>query len=139
MAVTHFVTQFTHVCRHFEAYCRKQKQNLRENCFENVVSEIYQENLFCPQNPPKILNVFMVFQFYFILFLHFFLKVVLWTHRPFFLKSETTFSKQFSLNNFFCFLLYTPKCLETCVNCVTKCVTAKIYPMKVLIFQIIFF
>ena len=32
-----------------------------------------------------------------------------------------------------------PKCLETCVNCVTKWVTDKIYPMKVRILQIIIF
>ena len=29
--------------------------------------------------------------------------------------------------HFFCFLFYTPKCVETCVNCVTKCLTNKIY------------
>ena len=40
MAVTHFVTHFTHVSRHFGGYCRKKTKILRENCFENVVSEI---------------------------------------------------------------------------------------------------
>ena len=43
---------------------------------------------------------------------------------------KTVFSK-----DFFCFLLLTPKCLESCVKCVTKCVTSKIYPMKVRILQ----
>ena len=36
----------------------------------------------------------------------------------FFYKSETTFLKPFALYNFFCFLLYIPKCLKTSVNCV---------------------
>ena len=39
MAVTHFLTQFTHVSRHFGAYSRKQTKLFRENCFENVVSD----------------------------------------------------------------------------------------------------
>ena len=41
---------------------------------------------------PKIVVDFMVFIFLFLFFLHFFPKVVLWPHRPFFLKSETRFS-----------------------------------------------
>ena len=36
MAVTHFVTQFTHVSRHFEVYSRKEKYCLGKT-FENVV------------------------------------------------------------------------------------------------------
>ena len=43
------------------------------------------------------------------------------------------------LNIFFCFLLLTQICLEICVNGVPKCVTAKIYPMKVQILQTFFF
>ena len=39
MAITHFVTQYTHVSIHFGVYCRKQKQMFRENCFENVISD----------------------------------------------------------------------------------------------------
>ena len=56
-------------------------------------------------------------------FLHLFPKVFLWTHGPFVNKSETPFSKQFSLNIFlnFHFNLY---------NCVTKCVTAIFTPWK---------
>ena len=40
MAVTHFVTQFTHVSRNFEVYSRKRKKLLRENCFANMVSDL---------------------------------------------------------------------------------------------------
>ena len=40
MAVTHFVTQVTHVSRHFEVYSEKQKKMSRENGFENVVSDL---------------------------------------------------------------------------------------------------
>ena len=39
----------------------------------------------------------------------------------------------------FCFLHLTQKCLETRVNRVTKCVTTKIYPMKVRILQFLSF
>ena len=38
LAVTHFVTHFTHVSRQFEFLSRKQNKLFRENCFENVVS-----------------------------------------------------------------------------------------------------
>ena len=66
----------------------------------------------------------------------FFFKVVLWTNiaifqkRTFFSKlfhgqmtapfhkSETRFSKQFSLRHFFCFLFEAQECLETRVNCI---------------------
>ena len=40
MAVTHFVTQFTHISRHFGVYSRKQKKMVRANCFESVVSDL---------------------------------------------------------------------------------------------------
>ena len=47
MAVTHFVTQFTHVSRHFEVYRRKQKnKKIRENCFKNEASD-YKINGLC--------------------------------------------------------------------------------------------
>ena len=58
------------------------------------VSEIHKNDLFCPYNLPKISNTFMFFCLF--VFSHFFL-VVLWTHQPFFDKSETTFSKPFFL------------------------------------------
>ena len=50
MAVTHFVPHFTHVSRHFGVYCRKQKKLVRENCFENVVSEVNKKWFKSPQN-----------------------------------------------------------------------------------------
>ena len=42
-AVTHFVMQFTHVSTHCGVYNRKQKQLFRENCFENMVSDLKQK------------------------------------------------------------------------------------------------
>ena len=47
--------------------------------------------------------------------------------------------KQFSVNNMFCFILEAWECLETCVNCVTKCVTDEIYPNESPIFRNNFF
>ena len=42
LAVTHFLTQFTHVSRHPIVKNRsKQKKFFRENCFENVVSNVW--------------------------------------------------------------------------------------------------
>ena len=38
--------------------------------------------------------------------------------KPFFHKSETIFSKQFSLSIFSCFLFEAQECLENCINCV---------------------
>ena len=49
---------------------------------------------------------------------HFFLKLFYGQMKPFFYKSEATFSKQFSLRHFFCFLFGAQECLETYVNCV---------------------
>ena len=46
MAVTNFVTQFTHVSRNFEIYSRKQKNIFRDNCLENVVSDL-KKNVIC--------------------------------------------------------------------------------------------
>ena len=50
MAVTYFVTQFTHVSRHFGVYSRKQKKSFRENCFENMVLDLKEKWPMCPQN-----------------------------------------------------------------------------------------
>ena len=50
MTVTHFVMHFTHDSRHFGVYCRKLKKMLRENYFENVVSEINKKKVKSPQN-----------------------------------------------------------------------------------------
>ena len=45
MAVTHFVTQFTHVVRHLEFRVENKKKLFRENCFENVVSDVKKNGL----------------------------------------------------------------------------------------------
>ena len=45
MAVTHFVTHFTHVSRHFGVYSRKQQKRFKENCFENKVSDVNKNGL----------------------------------------------------------------------------------------------
>ena len=51
-----------------------------------------------------------------------FSKSLYWQFRPFFHKSEITLPKQFFPQwLFFCFLLETPGCLETCVFGVTNC------------------
>ena len=39
-AVMHFVTPFTNVSRHPQVSGRKHKKMFRENCFENMISEI---------------------------------------------------------------------------------------------------
>ena len=67
----------------------------RENFFENLVSQIYKKNKFFPQNPPESSKYWERFIFSFLL--HFFLKVVLWTHKQFFHIFKTVF-----LKNFFC-------------------------------------
>ena len=57
-----------------------------------------------------------------------------------FLKiSETKFSIQFSQNNLFLSSTLSMPKKKTRLNDVTKCVTAKIYHMKVLILESIFF
>ena len=76
----------------------ERRRKIRENCFKNVVPGI-QKRTSCPCNLPKILNAFNFFFFQLLLVFYFFLKVVLWTHKFFFHKSETPFSEQFSLNN----------------------------------------
>ena len=45
---------------------------------------------------------------------------------PFFHKFKTISSKQFFLEKKCCSLLQAPKCLLTCVNCVTNCAMPKI-------------
>ena len=46
MAITHFVTQFIHVLRHPRVKNRKQKKIFRENCLENVVSDLWTKNVY---------------------------------------------------------------------------------------------
>ena len=113
----------------------KNKKIFRENCFDNVVSHLWKELFVCTQNYFKkkvqilrkiktknhesVHNLWRILQTKIVLLVNFWDQI----------------AKQFSLNNYlFCFLFYTPKCLETCVNCVKKCIMAKIYPMK---FQIL--
>ena len=45
MAVTHFVTQFAHVFRHLRVKNRKREKNLRDICFEKVVSDLWEKSL----------------------------------------------------------------------------------------------
>ena len=47
-----------------------------------------------------------------------------------------TWSQKFT--KWTCFVPMIRQRLETCVNCVTKCVTAQFYPLEVQIFKIIF-
>ena len=49
------------------------KKLFRENCFENLVSEIHKKNKLRPQNPPKIVDAFIFF-FYFFYFTIFILN-----------------------------------------------------------------
>ena len=135
MAVTHFLTQFTHVSRHFLTWNRKKKKigktvwKVWSQKFTKITCFI---PIFCQRLGPLLL-FFIFFYYYF-----FSSKSCFVDTSSFFDKSETTFSKQFSLIFFVCFLIYTLKCLETCVNGVTKCITAQFYPLEVQIFEIIF-
>ena len=54
----------------------------RENCFENVVSEIHKNDLFCPYNPPKIRNDFM-FAIFFYIYIFFFLVFAIFSKSNF--------------------------------------------------------
>ena len=133
MAVTHFVTQFKPVSRHFGVYSRKQKKFGRENYFENVVSDLQKKNL-CPQKlleksaktkKIKTKNHESVYNLWRTLGTKLVVLVDFWDN-----ICKAVFSKHLCF-----FLFYTKKCLETYVNCVTKCVTAKICPRKVQILE----
>ena len=132
MAVTHFVTQLIHISRQFRVYSRKQKKSglgklfwkygLR--CIEKIAYVSTKLILEKVQKTGKNLKK---------------------KHKKKHLESlsdsgdKTSSSDRFLRPNFktvfsklfFCFLLLAPKFLETCVYCTTKCVTTKIYPMKV--------
>ena len=83
-AVTHFVTHFTHVSRHFGVESRKQK-----NCLGKTVLKMWsQNNQLCPQNLLKIVNAFIVLFFIIVFFylqfyLFYFFSHFLWTLNPF--------------------------------------------------------
>ena len=82
--VTQFHAQFTHISRQFWALNRKQK-----NCFGKTVLKMLSQ--ICGKNPMLANKVTLK-------------KVQKSRHiKSFFSKSETTFSKQFSLNYFFVF------------------------------------
>ena len=49
MAVTHFVTQFTHVLKH-PRFLNRKKKLFKENCFENVVLDLWDKKPIRPQN-----------------------------------------------------------------------------------------
>ena len=130
MAVIHFVTHVKHVSRHFEV-CSKNKNTCLGKTVLKMWSQIYQKKIAylsiklpLEKSPKK--NIYIYIKTFTIF-------------GSFWQISDTTFSKPFSRNIFFNFLFQTPKCLETCVNCVKKCVTGKTYPTKVQILQTIFF
>ena len=97
LAFTHFLTQFTHVSRHPQA---SSKTVLK------IWSRKSKRRSYLASESAKDCGHFHVF---FSKKKKLFLKVVVWTHGTFVHKSETTFLKQSSLNNYFCFL----KCLDT--------------------------
>ena len=116
--VTQFHAQFTQVSRQFLAFNRKQKKLFKENCFENMVSVLSKTNPMCPSNYFEKKVCSQVFKFFgFLLFCTFFSRSFYGLTQESYHQSETILSKQFSLNNFFCFLLKAENCLETCVNC----------------------
>ena len=45
--ITQFVTQFTHVLRHFEAKSRKQTNKFRKNSFDNMLSNFWKNIINC--------------------------------------------------------------------------------------------
>ena len=114
----------THVSRHFGVYSRKQKKRFRENCFENMVTFRKKVQIL---RKVKTKNHESFHNLWRILWTKLVLLVEFWDHifQQFCLKKK-------------CFLLYTPKCLKPCVNGITKCVTARIYPIKVWILETIF-
>ena len=52
MAVTHFVTQFTHVSRHFGVYSRKQKNNYLGKTVLKIWSQIKNKHCLCVPKTP---------------------------------------------------------------------------------------
>ena len=99
-AITQCLKQFTYVSRHFKVQNRKKLIYLRKTVLKIWFQKFTKNNYCCPYKLPNIINAFMVFTFKWFLVFELFLKVVLWIHRLLSHKSETTFSKQFLLNNF---------------------------------------
>ena len=126
MAVTHFVTLFTHVFIHPRDENRKKNYLLttvlkmwsqicwkKSICVHKTTFKQNLQKLKTTKNHKSIHNLWKLKQTKIILFMNF------WDH-----IFETIFLIDF-------FLFSTLKRLETCVNCVTNCVTAKIYPLKI--------
>ena len=132
-----FVTQFSHVLWNFRVWSRKQNKK----CLGKTVLKISSQKSTGRTNfVPRIRQRMLMFSWFFIFFLHFFLKVILWSNRPLFHKSETTLSLKFSFNICFGFFTLNSRISkETCVNCLTNCLTAEIYPLEVQILEILFF
>ena len=116
---------YTCVFRQFRFQSKTQ-----QNCLGKTVLKMWsQKSTSRTSLVPRIRPRFWTLLCFFCLFfLHFFLKVVLWTHRLFFTNLRPHFENSFPST--FYFLLLNLKCLETCVNCVTKCTTAKFAPWK---------
>ena len=128
MAVTHFVTQFTHASKHFRAL-NKTKKFCKVNCYRNVVSKIHKNYLFCPYNPPKIRNAFMFVSFQLFLIFALLSKRSFVETYFFFTNLRPHFQNNLPYS-FFCSAIYTLHS-KPCVNGVTKCVTAQFYPLEV--------
>ena len=122
-----FGLQFTHVSRHLRAWNRKQK-----NCFGKTVLKCglrnSQKKTCCVpiirQRLGTLLCLLVFFFILFFLFLHFFLQVVFFDTPAFYSQILDHIFKTVFPQDLFCFVIYTLKCLETCVNAVTKCVKA---------------
>ena len=111
MVVTHFVAQFTHVSRHFGVNNKKKK--MKKNSLGTTVLKMWSQICESVHNLWRTLGTTLVLLVYF------------WDH---------TFETVFPQNRFSFFTLNS-KSLETCVNCVKKCKTTKIYPHESLNFR----
>ena len=90
---------------------------------------------FFPQNPPMIVNVFMVFCFNFLVFA-LFLKVVFWTHKPLFCKICDLIFKTVFPKHFFLFSIVHSKMSRNKCKLRHKLGKSHFYPMKVQISNI---
>ena len=131
LAVMQFVTHFTHVSRHSGVQSRKQNENLGETVKKMWSQKSTRRTSFVPEST-KIVNVFNVF---FTLFL----KVVLWTVRPFFFTFETKFSKQFFLKKIVLFSTVNSEMSRNMYKMCHKVCNGHFYPMKVHISSILNF
>ena len=77
------VTQFTHVSRHFRAWNRKQKKSLGKTVLKIWSQKFTKITCFVPIIRQR-LQLLLCLLVFFVVFLHFLLKVVLWTHQLYF-------------------------------------------------------